>query len=205
MTNAAWYAARGFGVVALILLTLVVVLGVGSRSGRPVFGLPRFAVSLVHRNASLIAVVVVALHIGTLLIDPYAQLHLLDLFVPFAAAYRAAWVGFGTVALDLLVALIVTSLLRQRIGQRVWQAVHWLAYAAWPIAWIHGIGTGTDRGSAWYLAVAVVTGFTVVAAIVWRCTSGFSTLGGLRTPRRIHDALTLDERPVTTTYRGGNG
>ena len=203
MTNEAWYAARGTGVVSLILLTVVMVLGIGSRYGRPVFGLPRFATSLVHRNASLIAVTLLAIHIGTLLIDPYAQLHVLDILVPFAAPYRTIWVGFGTVALDLVIALVVTSLLRRQIGPRVWQALHWLAYAAWPVAWLHGIGTGTDRGTGWYLAIAVITAVAVLAAVAWRCTDRFATVGGRRTPRQLHDALARKEQAVTTTYRGG--
>jgi methionine sulfoxide reductase heme-binding subunit len=203
MTSAAWYAARGTGVVSLLMLTIVMVLGVGSRSSRPVFGLPRFAVNMVHRNASLIASVLIAVHVVTLLIDPFAQLRLLDVVVPFAAPYRTAWVGFGTTAFDLIVALVVTSLVRQRIGQRVWRAIHWFAYAAWPIAWIHGIGSGTDRGSGWYLAIAIACALAVLAAIGWRLSNSFATLSGRRTPRRIHESLGLDESPATTTYRGG--
>jgi sulfoxide reductase heme-binding subunit YedZ len=174
MTNALWYTARGTGVVSLLLLTVVVVLGIGSRAGRPVFGLPRFAVSLVHRNAAMIAVVLIAVHVVTLLADPFAQLKLLDFLVPFNAAYRPAWVGLGTTALDLLVAIVVTSLVRRRLGARAWRAVHWLAYAMWPVAWLHGIGTGTDGGSAWYLALAVISALAVVAAVAWRLQPRFS-------------------------------
>lgn len=204
ISAAAWYTARGTGVVALLLLTVTMVLGIGSRSGRPVFALPRFAVSLVHRNASLIAIVLIGIHVVTLLIDPYAQIRLVDVVLPFASAYRSVWVGLGTVAFDLVVALVITSLLRQRVGPRAWRWIHWSAYAAWPVAWIHGIETGTDRGSAWYLAIAILAAIVVVAAVVWRCTSEFATLGGRRTPRRIRDDLTPEGRPVTTTYRGGN-
>lgn len=204
MTNAAWYAARGSGVVSLILLTLVMVIGIGSRSGRPVFGLPRFAVGLVHRNAALLASVLIVVHVGTILIDPFAQLRLLDVVVPFTASYRAFWVGCGTVALDLMVALVVTSLLRSRIGPRTWRTVHWFAYAMWPVAWLHGIGSGTDRGSAWYLTIAIVSALLVVAALAWRVSPGFDTLGGRRNPRRIHDDLAAHEWPLKTTYRGGS-
>ena len=185
MTDALWYTARGTGVVSLLLLTVVVLLGIGSRAGRPVFGLPRFAVSLVHRNASLMACVLIVIHVTTLLTDPYAHLKLLDLIVPFDAAYRPAWVGLGTTALDLVVAIVVTSLLRRRLGARTWRAVHWFAYAMWPIAWLHGIGSGTDRGSAWYLALAVVAAITVGGALIWRLGSGFATLGGRRESRTV--------------------
>ena len=96
MTDALWYFARGSGVVALVLLTVVVVLGIGARSGRPAFGLPRFAVSLVHRNAALLAVVFLAGHVIGLLFDPYAQLRLFEVIVPFVGNYRPVWQGLGT-------------------------------------------------------------------------------------------------------------
>src|SRR5262245_24500707 len=188
MTNALWYTARGTGVVSLLLLTTVVVLGIGSRSGRPVFGLPRFAVSIVHRDASLIATVLIAIHVTTLLTDPYAHLRLLDLVVPFDAAYRPAWVGLGTTALDLVIAIVVTSLARRRIGVRAWRTIHWIAYALWPVAWVHGIGSGTDRGSGWYLALAIAAAVAVLAAVAWRLSPGFTTLDGRRLPRSTSGA-----------------
>ncbi len=203
MTDAAWYVARGTGVVSLVLLTIVMILGTGSRSGRPVFGLPRFAVSLVHRNTSLLALLLIAIHVGTLLIDPYAQLRLLDIVVPFAAPYRTLWVALGTITFDLVLALIVTSLLRQRISPRLWRGLHMLAYAAWPVAWLHGIGTGTDRGSGWYVGIAVICAVLVVSAVTWRLTTSFSTLSGRRAPRRIHPQLERTRPVRTTTYDRG--
>jgi sulfoxide reductase heme-binding subunit YedZ len=168
MVNALWYLSRGSGVVSLVLLTIVVVLGVGTRSGRPAFGLPRFAVGLVHRNAALLAVSLLAIHVVSIFFDPYAQLRPLDLVVPFGAAYRPLWVGLGTLGLELMVALVVTSLLRHRLGRRTWRAVHWLAYAAWPVAWLHSLGTGTDRGQGWLRVIAGACAAAVVAAIAWR-------------------------------------
>ena len=128
MTSALWYAGRGFGVSALCLLTLVVVLGICTRSGRPLPGLPRFAVAAVHRTTSLTAVLFVALHVITLMFDPYAQLHLLDTLIPFQGAYRPLWQGLGTVAIDLIGLLVVSSLLRQHIGLKLWRGLHWTAY-----------------------------------------------------------------------------
>src|SRR2546430_12664391 len=115
MTDALWYLARGTGVLSLLLLTVVVALGVATRSGRPAFGLPRFAVGAVHRNAGLLAVLLLAIHVTTLLADPYAQLKLVDVVVPFAGAYRPVWLGVGTLAPDLIPALGATSLLRHRL------------------------------------------------------------------------------------------
>ncbi|HEY3008496.1 MAG TPA: ferric reductase-like transmembrane domain-containing protein [Micromonosporaceae bacterium] len=172
MVDALWYLARGTGVVSLALLTVVVVLGVGTRAARPVFGLPRFAVGLVHRNAALMAVALLTIHVVSLLFDPYAQLRLVDVVVPFDAAYRPLWVGLGTLGCELLVALVATSLVRHRLGRRTWRAVHWLAYAAWPVAWLHALGTGTDRGETWLRTVAGICAAAVVAAVAWRAGNG---------------------------------
>jgi methionine sulfoxide reductase heme-binding subunit len=174
--DALWYLARGTGVVCLALLTVVVVLGVGSRSGRPVFGLPRFAVSTVHRNASVMALVLVVVHMTSLYFDPYAQLRLFDLMVPFGAAYRPLWLGLGTVAADLLFVLMATSLLRRYLGARTWRAVHWIAYALWPAALLHALGTGTDAGQLWLRVVAGVCVAAVLAAVGWRCTPRFAEM-----------------------------
>jgi sulfoxide reductase heme-binding subunit YedZ len=173
MTNALWYAGRGAGIVSLILLTVVVTLGIATRSGRPAFGLPRFVVNALHANAALLAVSLLAVHVTSLLFDPYAQLRLVDLVLPFLGPYRPLWVGLGTVAFDLVIALVVTSLLRHRLGRRTWKAVHWLAYAAWPIAMLHGLFAGTDAASSWFRVVAVACGAAVGTAIAWRTSASF--------------------------------
>jgi methionine sulfoxide reductase heme-binding subunit len=184
MTDALWITARSTGVTALVLLTVVMVLGIGARAGRPAFGLPRFAVSLIHRNAALIATALVAIHVTTLLFDPYAQLTLINLAIPFSSTYRPLWIGLGATTLDLLAAIMITSLLRHRLGVRAWRTVHALAYATWPIAWLHGIGSGTDRGTAWYLTTAIACALAVAAAIGWRLHPTF-------TRRRNHPTPTL--------------
>ena len=173
MTDALWYLGRGTGTVAMILLSVVVVLGIGGRSGRAVFGLPRFAVTIVHRNAALLSVVFLAIHVVTLLFDPYAQLNLASLVIPFTTAYRPLWMGLGIVASDLVIAIVVTSLLRHRLGVRAWQAVHWLAYLSWPLAMAHSIGAGTDEHQAWLLIIVAACGLAVAAAGVWRLSGRF--------------------------------
>ncbi len=119
LTDVLWYTARGAGLMSLVLLTVVVALGIATRSGRPLPGLPRFAVAALHRSASLLAVTLVALHVGLLLLDPYAHLKLLDLVVPFTATYRPLWVGLGSVALDLLAALVVTAAVAAAVAWRL--------------------------------------------------------------------------------------
>jgi predicted ferric reductase len=171
MDTALWVIGRGMGVGAVVLLTLTVLLGIVTRGGRPLPGLPRFAVQLVHRDAALASTVLVVVHVVTLLLDTEAELRLLDTVVPFVGAYRWFWLGLGTLAVDLLVVLVLTAVLRRVIGPRVFHAVHWAAYAMWPIALAHAIGTGTDDTSVWFLVVAAVCTATVLAAVVWRCTA----------------------------------
>jgi sulfoxide reductase heme-binding subunit YedZ len=182
--NALWYLGRSTGIVALLLLTVVLALGIGARSGRPAFGMPRVATAVVHRNAALIATVLIVVHVVTLLLDPYAQLRLIDLIVPLTSQLHPAWTGIGAVALDLTAALIVTSLLRHRLSVRAWRVVHWCAYACWPLAFAHGLGEGTDRASTWSVTISVLCALAVLAALAWRLRPGFTTLSGRRLPRR---------------------
>ena len=142
MDEAFWALGRGTGVVALLLLTLGVVLGVFTRSGRTLLGLPRFSVALVHRNVAILAGVFTLIHILSLLFDPFAQLTLVDLVVPFRGAYAPFWLGLGTVGVDLLFAIMLTALFRRWIGVRVFRFVHWFVYAMWPVAFLHAIEIG---------------------------------------------------------------
>jgi methionine sulfoxide reductase heme-binding subunit len=163
-----WYLMRASGVVSLILLSGVVALGIATanrwRPGR----LPRFVTLNLHRNVSLLAVVFVAIHVLTALIDPYAAVTVPSVVVPFVAHGRAFWVGLGTVSLDLVLALIVSSLLRRHLSQRLWRGVHWLAYVSWPVALAHGLGIGTDTGTLWLQLISAVCVLLVGTAVVWR-------------------------------------
>ncbi len=173
-SRALWYLTRGFGLVALILLTLTMVLGLTEavRYARP--GWPRFVVSALHRNAALLAVAAVAVHVVTSLLDSYAPIHIADVFLPFVSAYRPIWMGFGALAVDLMVALIITSLLRDRLGHRAWRAVHWAAYACWPVAVIHGLGTGSDTNLGWVQVVYVLCVVAVLLSLWWRLARGWT-------------------------------
>jgi sulfoxide reductase heme-binding subunit YedZ len=173
MSEAFWALGRGSGIVLLVLMTVVMLLGLLTRSGRPLLTLPRFGVLLAHRNIALLAVVFLIVHVGSLLLDPYAQLRLIDVVVPFAAAKAPLAVGLGTVALDLMLAITVTALLRRVIGLRVFRAVHWAAYALWPIAVVHGITNGSDGRSIAFLVLALVAAVLVGGAAIWRMTDSF--------------------------------
>jgi len=168
-----WYLTRSTGAVALLLLTAAVVLGVIDvrRLSSPTW--PRFVLDALHRNVALLAMVSLVLHILTAVLDSFASISLLDAVVPFAGSYRPLWLGLGAVAFDLLIAVMVTSLLRQRMGYASWRAVHWLTYASWPIALVHGFGTGSDVRSTWLLTLSVVCLLAVLAAVIVRVVDGW--------------------------------
>jgi len=165
-----WYTTRGAGAVSLVLLSAVVVLGLLARLRVESRGWPRFLTAAVHGDLALMTLVFLTLHIVTAIVDPFTHLGLAAL-VPFGSYYRTFWLALGAIAFELMLAIVATSLLRHRIGQRTWRAVHWLAYASWPVAVLHGFGTGTDTLSAWMLAIDVVCIGTVAIALGWRVAS----------------------------------
>jgi predicted ferric reductase len=168
-----WYLTRSTGAVALLLLTLALALGVldVQRWSSPRW--PRFVVDSLHRSVSLLALAFLVAHILTSVLDSFAPIGLLDAFIPFVGSYRAFWLGLGAVAFDLILAVILTSLLRQRMGYGTWRAVHWLTYASWPIALLHGFGTGSDVKSGWLLVLSVACAAIVAAAVVTRVVAGW--------------------------------
>jgi DMSO/TMAO reductase YedYZ heme-binding membrane subunit len=167
-TKVLWYLTRGLGVCALLLLTLSIVLGVTAARGWRSARWPRFATASLHRNLTLLAICVVVLHVVTTVLDGYTSIKLQDAVVPFLSPYRPIWLGLGAVAFDLLIALVVTSLLRARIGYRAWRYVHWLAYLAWPVALVHALGTGSDARLEWLRVVGLASVAAVIVAVVVR-------------------------------------
>jgi methionine sulfoxide reductase heme-binding subunit len=172
-----WYVIRASGVVAIALLTVTVVLGLMNRTRVSTDGWPRFVIDRLHRNASLLSVVFLGLHILTAVTDGWVAVSVLDAFVPFQGTYRQVWVGLGAIAADLLVAVVLTSLVRVRLGVKAWRGVHWLAYLAWPVAVAHGLGIGTDSGQPWMLIIAAVCIGSVLIALAFRLTAPIRLTG----------------------------
>ena len=167
-TTALWYASRATGVVTMLLLTAVLLLGIlVNRQGR-LPGLPSFAVTGLHRNVALLAVAFLAIHVITAIVDPYVTIGLAAAVLPFASAYKPFWLGLGAISLDLVAALIVTSLARGRMGRRAWRGIHWLAYAAWPLAVVHSLGSSSDAHGGLVLGVLAGCVLAVAAALAWR-------------------------------------
>lgn len=165
---ALWYATRATGLVTLLLLTASVLLGILT-TGRFAGGnWPRFLTVGLHRNLSLLVVTFLALHVGTTVVDNFVSIPLTAAFIPFASSYKMIWLSLGAVALDLLVALVATSLIRNRLGLRIWRWVHWAAYVCWPVALAHGLGAGTDRGTLWVFVLTIACGAMVAGVATWR-------------------------------------
>ena len=168
VSTAFWYASRATGIVALLLLTAVLVLGIlVNRQGR-LPGLPRFAVTSLHRNLSLLSVAFIAVHVLTAVLDTYVSIPATAGVIPFASGYERFWLGLGAISFDLMLAMVVTSLLRGRLNRVLWRAIHLLAYLSWPVAFAHSIGSSKDLQHGWLLYLAVGCALVVVAATGWR-------------------------------------
>lgn len=168
-----WFLTRGTGAISLVLLTLAVTLGILDVRRTRFAHVPRFVLDSVHRSASLLAVSFLLVHISTALLDGYAPITVLDVVFPFGSAYRAVWLGLGAVAFDLVLAVTITSLVRRRLGYGAWRATHWLAYASWPVALVHGLGTGTDTKTHWMLALTGGCVAVMLAAVLVRVSAGW--------------------------------
>ncbi|HLX87835.1 MAG TPA: ferric reductase-like transmembrane domain-containing protein [Acidimicrobiales bacterium] len=167
-----WYATRATGMVAMVLLSLTVVLGLLTAARTTGRTWTRFAVADFHRSVSLLAVLFLAGHVLTSVLDSYVHIGWAAVVIPFASGYKPLWVGLGAVSLDLMAAVVVTSLLRNHLRAGTWRGVHWLSYASWPVAIAHGLGTGTDMRADWAWGLTVVCVAAVAGAAVFRLADG---------------------------------
>lgn len=167
-STSVWYTMRATGIVALVLLTGSMLLGIltAGRTASPSW--PGFARVDLHKRVSLLAMVFLALHVVTAVLDTYVNVGWVAAVVPFASPYRPLWTGLGTVGVDLMVAVGVSSGLRQRIDPRTWRGIHWLAYGSWPVAMAHSLGMGTDASTLWLDAIAAICTAALLGAVVWR-------------------------------------
>jgi methionine sulfoxide reductase heme-binding subunit len=190
-SQAYWYLTRATGAVSLLLLTAVVVLGVlGSLRFAAAPRWPRFAVDSLHRDLSLLAIGLLVLHVITSVLDSFAPISILNSVIPFTGTYRPLWLGLGALAFDLMIVLALTSLLRRRLGYGAWRAIHWLAYASWPIAVLHGLGTGSDTKQVWMLVLTVACVAAMVIATLVRIARAGPVADNIRAPAVVLSVLT---------------
>jgi predicted ferric reductase len=171
-STAAWYAARAGGMVAFALLSVGVLLGLLLSGHARLARWPRFAVEDVHRFVGLLAGTFVAVHVGVLLLQSYVPFSLADLVVPFAASWKPFPTALGVVGMELMVALALTNRYRKELPYRFWRRAHYLNFAVWLFALVHGIASGTDTTSLWGAALYAVCGGAVVGLTVWRFAAG---------------------------------
>ena len=195
-----WYTTRATGIVSLILLTLTMVLGLVTTGRARARNWPGFAQQEIHRRISILAVVFLAIHVVTSILDTYVHIGWPAIVVPFTSPYSRFWVGLGTVALDLMLAVFVSSLLRAHISPGTWRGIHWLAYACWPIALAHTFGMGTDSRERWVIALGALCVLSVGLALIWRLRAGAKRSAKLSSgPSHV---VPPTRRVTTTTTRG---
>ncbi|HEV3282461.1 MAG TPA: ferric reductase-like transmembrane domain-containing protein [Acidimicrobiales bacterium] len=163
-----WYSTRATGIVALVLLTATMVLGILTAGRLRTRSWPAFAQADLHKRVSVLAMVFLGIHVVTAVLDTYVNIGWASIVVPFASSYQPFWTGLGAVGLDLLVAVAVSSAWRGHISARAWRTIHWLAYGSWPVAMAHSLGEGTDGPTVWMGILAGVCGLAVAGTLSWR-------------------------------------
>jgi predicted ferric reductase len=189
-SNALWYITRATGIVALVLLTMTMVLGLMTNSRARARNWPGFAQQELHRRISMLSMVFLAIHVLTSILDTYVHIGWLAIIVPFTSPYGRFWVAMGTVALDLMVAVFVSSLLRSRMKPGTWRGMHWLAYGCWPVALAHTFGLGTDASEQWVIILGAVCVLSVGTALLWRIKTA-----AMRVPQRF--PIGIEMAPAT--------
>ena len=163
MPNLLWFVDRSAGEVTLLLLTAVVILGIARAA------MPRtrpFLLEGMHVNLGLLTFAFAGLHIAAAILDPYARLGILDALVPFVSAYRSTWMGLGVVSAYLYIVAVVSSWPARRLSRAAWIWLHRGMYAAWVVAMIHSLGTGSDARNQLFLFLNLVAAAGVLMAFL---------------------------------------
>ena len=196
MTEAVWYMIRATGVVALVLLSVTTVLGLLSAARARTPRWPAFAQVDLHKRATMLALVFLGIHAVSSVLDTYVHVGLVSVFVPFTSSFQPFWTGLGAVAVDLLAAVAISSALRQHIAPRIWRGLHWLAYACWPVAMAHALGSGTDAARLWMVTVAAACTIAVLSALTWHIVSHWTSSEDASRFGSTTRAVPVRHRPV---------
>lgn len=163
-----WYVARGSGIVAFILLTFSVALGIVMNRRWYATNWPRMVVDAMHRWFTMTFFTFTVIHVVTIMLDPFSHISLLNVLVPFTGGYRPFWMSLGVIAIELGLAIGASVGIRRWIGYRAWHIMHGLAYPIYLLSLLHGLGTGTDTGTPWMSAVYGGSAMLIVMAVTWR-------------------------------------
>lgn len=172
-----WIALRAAGIGSYVMLFLSVTWGLVATTG-VTRRISKPSANLFHASVATTGLVLLGVHLGLLLVDRFMPFSPSDLLVPMSSTYRPVAITVGIVAMYAIVAIVVTSWLRKRIGTTWWRRVHLLAVPAFTLALLHGILAGTDTEQPWMFALYAATGLTVVFLTLVR---GFTY--GFRPPR----------------------
>ncbi len=173
-----WLLARATGLTAYALLTTSVLAGLTVKSKPLGARIKAAAVTDLHRFLALLGLGVVAVHGLTLVLDSTVRMPLAGLLVPGLSPYRPLATGIGVLAAELMLLIYVSFSLRRRIGVRAWRRLHYLTFAVFAAATVHGLAAGTDRWALGLYAAAVAA---VTALTTWRIVTKGAT--NARVPR----------------------
>lgn len=166
-----WYTTRATGIVTLVLFTLVVTLGtlVSNRIGGTMVG--RFELNELHRSISIVAMIFLAIHVLTTIVDSYVSTGIISIIVPMTSQFKRVSVALGAVGFDLIVAVWLSSIMKSRIENRSWRFIHWFSWLAFTASIAHAYLTGTDTKDGAGLVLVIVCSLIVVGAALWRYTA----------------------------------
>jgi methionine sulfoxide reductase heme-binding subunit len=172
VTGVAWYSDRAAGIVALVLLTGGVCLGIALAGRARSTRWPAFAIEEVHRYLGFLTGAFIGLHAFAILVDSYVPYSLTQLLVPGTAATRTIPVAAGVVSAELLAALALTNRYRKRLTYAFWRKAHYLNFLVWILALGHAITAGTDSDRPWAAYLYGTCAAAVSGLLAWRILLG---------------------------------
>lgn len=189
-----WYLARASGLTLYLTLWVSVVTGLGltTRLLDPLAG--RFGVWQFHRIVTEVSFALLATHMISLALDTSVSLGLRGVLVPFASDVRQPWTDLGIISGWFMVLIAASFAVRHVLGHRGWRALHYASFPLWLIAWLHGIGAGSDSGRPWAILLYTVTAAIIAFLTLYRILRVGSTDTVDRSPtvwrtRRIEDSV----------------
>jgi predicted ferric reductase len=163
-----WYVTRTAAISSYIVLAILVMLGLVQSYARRAGERISWMVDEAHKWLGTLFAALTALHILSLLVDPYISFSVLNLLVPLNEPYRPLAVGLGVVALWSMALVLGTSWLRKHLPHRFWRAFHYFSFATFVLVTAHGILAGSDSSQTWMLIVYLAAGALVLLLTVVR-------------------------------------